>query len=534
MKKVTRCRCCQSSQLFPYLYLGKQPLANSYHRGEKLPTYPLEVMVCRDCFHSQLSIVIDPDTMFRNYLYVSGTTATFRNHTKELAKDAVSRFKKKNLRVLDIACNDGTQLEYFRELGCTIMGVDPAENLRPITEKKNIPVIVEYWTRKVAKELNNKFDIMTGTNVFAHVNDVEEFLHACKIALSPSGLVILEFPYADNMIAHNEFDTVYHEHLSYFLVHSFRALIERMKMHIVNVLQTPIHGGSIRFFLKDGIDKHHKKIHQLVSREKEKGLLNIKTYEAFSERVKKNKRQMKKLIQDLQNQRKKIIGYGASAKGNTMLNYFKIKLSYIVDDNPLKHRYKTPGRNIPIYPTEKIKSEKEELYIVILSWNFFNEIKEKIISLREGNAKDYCILYVPDIALVPVRQGVAIKVTKIKPEFIDDRGYISRIINDSKLPIKSILFIQRKAGTVTANHYHKTDSHYIYCLTGKIRYFEKDMRKKKDKVTSVVLGPGDLVLSLPMIAHATEFLEDTTMLAFTTEDRDQKAYEKDTVRIKIV
>lgn len=129
---------------------------------------------------------------------------------------------------------------------------------------------------------------------------------------------------------------------------------------------------------------------------------------------------------------------------------------------------------------------------------------------------------------------MAIKVIKTNPEFIDDRGYISRVINDSKLPIKSILFITRKAGAITANHYHKTDAHYIYCLTGKIRYFEKDMRKKNARVTSVILEPGDLVLSLPMIAHATEFLEDTTFLAFASENRDQKAYEEDTVRIKIV
>src|SRR5258705_9897564 len=244
-KKKTYCRCCKQKNLLLYLNLGKQPLANSYHKGEKLPNIPLEVMLCKNCFHNQLSVVVDPDSMFRNYLYVSGTTDTFKNHTKQLAKDAVARIKSKKIHVLDIACNDGTQLEYFREFKCDVMGVDPAENLRPITEKKKIPVIVDYWTKKVANTLSKQFDIITGTNVFAHVDDLDEFLLASKIALKEKGLLILEFPYADNMVTHNEFDTVYHEHLSYFLVNSFKILVERLGFHILDIRRTPIHGGSI-------------------------------------------------------------------------------------------------------------------------------------------------------------------------------------------------------------------------------------------------------------------------------------------------
>lgn len=401
MKEKEFCRCCKKKKLIKYLNLGVQPLANSYHKGEKLDRFPLHVNVCSNCFHSQLSVVVDKDSMFRNYLYVSGTTETFRKHTKALAKDAVGRFKKSKLNVLDIACNDGTQLEYFRELGCYVMGVDPAENLRSITQEKKIEVIVDYWTEKVAKNMGKKFDIMTGTNVFAHVDNLDQFLNAAKIALKKDGLLILEFPYADKMVEHNEFDTVYHEHLSYFLVNSFSTLATRMGFRIVDILQTQIHGGSIRFFLKNEDGQHCEKVHQLIQNEEKKGLLSVSTYKEFSKRVKKNKKDMNEIVGKLRGKCKKIIGYGASAKGNTMLNYFRLKLEYIVDDNNLKWGYQTPGQNIPIKDPNVISNEKGEIYVVVLSWNFFNEIAKKILKLKNSQSKITFILYVPDVQLIP-------------------------------------------------------------------------------------------------------------------------------------
>lgn len=410
MKKVKTCRCCKSDSLYAYLDLGLQPLANNYHKKTKLAKYPLVVMVCKNCFHNMLSIIVSPDSMYTNYLYVSGTTKTFRRHTEKLAQDAIKRINKKHISVLDIACNDGTQLEYFRDLGCDVVGVDPAKNLRKITEGKNIPVIVAYWSQKIAKSLNKKFDIITGTNVFAHVNDLDEFLLGVKIALTDDGILILEFPYADMMIEHNEFDTVYHEHLSYFLVHSFKTLIERLGMCIIDIMQTPVHGGSIRLFVRKGKGIHTDKVDDLIKSEKSKGLLDIKTYKAYTKRVKRNKREMKQLLRSLQNS-KKIIGYGASAKGNTMLNYFKINLNYIVDDNPLKWGYLTPGRNIPIVSPEEMRKEKQPLAIVILSWNFYYEIIKKILEIRRDSSGDRAILYVPHVKSFPIKKDNSFKIS---------------------------------------------------------------------------------------------------------------------------
>lgn len=405
MKKVIRCRCCGTKNLFVYLNLGKQPLANSYHKKEeKLQEYPLEVLLCQNCFHSMLSVVIKPELMFKNYLYVSGTTETFQNHCRELAKDAVTRVKRKKIRVLDIACNDGTQLGFFKELGCNVYGVDPAENLREITVKKNIPVIVDYWSEKVVQKLGKRFNLITGTNVFAHVDRIDRFLAACFLALEDDGILILEFPYGNKMITDNEFDTIYHEHLSYFLVNSFATLASRLKFHIVDLLQTPIHGGSIRFYLQKGVSKHSKKVTTLIRKEKESGLFDIQAYKRFAKNVVKNRNGLRKLVSDFKKKKKRIIGYGASAKGNTMLNYFNLDLDYIVDDNPLKWGFFTPGRNISIKSPKLLQEEKENLHIIIMSWNFYNEIVEKIKQLRGKKYHDNAILYVPKVTLNPISQ----------------------------------------------------------------------------------------------------------------------------------
>jgi len=404
-KDVKACRCCGGNKLYRYLDLGKQPLANSYHKGEELKQFPLQVDLCESCFHSQLSIVVDPPLMFKNYLYVSGTTETFRKHCKDLAHDAVNYWNARHPfltidcwmppYVLDVACNDGTLLGNFKDMGCSVQGVDPAQNLREITKEKDIPVEVIYWGSGAAYKLRDKkFDIITGTNVFAHVHDVSTYLDECISVLKDDGVIILEFPYCDEMISHFEFDTIYHEHLSYFLVNSMIALVERKKLGIDRIMRTPIHGGSIRFFLRR--DKHHcTDALDLAMQEHKRGLLSKQTYVDFAKQVQQNKKDMQKLISDLKGQGKKVIGYGASAKGNTMLNFFELNLDYIVDDNPMKWDYLTPGRDIPIKSPEVMK-EESELYIVILAWNFFDEIVNRIGAMC-GERHHY-IKYVPAVS----------------------------------------------------------------------------------------------------------------------------------------
>lgn len=401
MQKNTICRCCGQQGLFRYLDLGRQPLANSYHKGESQPTYPLQVSLCLKCFHSQLSVVVNPRVMFDHYLYVSGTTTTFQKHCENLVQEVTTRIRPP-YSVLDIACNDGTLLDCFRKLGYFVCGVDPAKNLRFITRKKKISVIVDYWSIDVAKKINRKFTIITAQNVFAHVDDAKCFLEACRYVLDPDGLVLIEFPYCDNMIRHNEFDTIYHEHLSYFLVHSFMALCDRTGFVIDDIIQTPIHGGSIRFFLKAHTGLHSVKAYSLIKTEEKMGLRTKQTYITFAQHVERNKLELRKRLTSLIKSGRRIIGYGASAKGNTMLNYFHVDLDYIVDDNPMKWGYQTPGRNIPIMHPGRLQEESHNLAIIVLSWNFLDEILEKIKMLRGRGHEDVYMLYVPTVEVKPL------------------------------------------------------------------------------------------------------------------------------------
>lgn len=420
---VSTCRCCLGRDLVQYLDLGRQPLANSYLKAPaEQPTFPLQVRVCPHCFHSQLSVQVDPDVLFRDYLYVSGTTETFRQHTRSLAADAVRRVQEHEadyIRVLDIACNDGTQLEAFRELGCMVAGVDPARNLRKITEAKDIPVWVDYWSSAFAARLaeqGRSWDVLTATNVFAHVANPYDFLRGCGYVLNCRGRLFIEFPYGKTTFAQQQFDQVYHEHLSYFLVSSFAALARRAGFVITDLVETPIHGGSLRFVLQKDklvwncdcpeLRVETPRLREYQDAEARLGLHDLGTYRGYGAKVQHNHRELSRHLATLKERGWKILGYGASAKGNTMLNAWKdVELDWIVDDNPLKHGYLTPGRQIPIHGPEQLAEEPGALVHVLTAWNFKDEIKQRLRAARQGNPKavdDLLVTYVPTVQVEPL------------------------------------------------------------------------------------------------------------------------------------
>jgi len=340
--------------------------------------------------------------MFKNYLYVSGTTQTLKDHFGDLAEDALARVSSIGTRVIDIACNDGTLLEQFREKSggsADIYGVDPAKNLRAITKKKDIPVLVDYWGPKVVGKMPFA-DIITATNVFAHVDDVYEFLNTCKLMMTNKGITIIEVPYALNLLKNLEFDTIYHEHLSYFLVSSMVRLTDRALLNIIDIEETPIHGGSIRFYLSSQM-LESPKVMEYVEREREAGYLSPEGYQDFAQKVDKIRGDLTSYANGLRNEGKAFMGYGASAKGNTLLNYTKLKLDYIVDDNPMKWDYLTPGMDIPIVPPEYIAEETLGIDILVLSWNFYKEIAKKVQDLR-GPGRTNLVRYIPEIKVTNV------------------------------------------------------------------------------------------------------------------------------------
>jgi novobiocin biosynthesis protein NovU/D-mycarose 3-C-methyltransferase len=380
----------------PVLDLGAQPLANSYTKEPiDLPVFPLVLQVCGRCFHNQLSVVVDPDLMFRHYLYVSGTTRTLREHFAQLVRDACQWISPRPQRILDIACNDGTLLEVFRQEGCMVRGVDPARNLVAQAADKGLDVVEGYWPG-AQSEVGGPFDVITATNVLAHVADPRTFLVAALDTLSPHGAVIIEVPYGRDLILQREWDTIYHEHLSYFLVGPLLRLAEAVGTAVTHARRVSIHGGSLRLALQRDAGQHCAEIRALAESERHDGLWDMATYEAFASHVETICGELQDLVGSLAARGQRVIGYGASAKGNTLLNRCRLPLAYIVDDNPLKHGYLTPGQHIPILPPEVVLEEEPGLHVLLLAWNFAREILRNWRAARTDRG-DHAIHYVPKV-----------------------------------------------------------------------------------------------------------------------------------------
>jgi len=388
-KRLYNCLCCGSPHLFVVLDLGKQPLANSFHKpDELLEEYELLLMGCDTCWHTQLNIAVNPDILFKNYLYVSGTSKTLKEYFDWFADQFVSHSRTAG-KVLDIACNDGTLLDSFKDRGWITFGVDPAENLHPISTAKGHNVICDYWSTDVAEKLP-KFDLIIAQNVFAHTADIDKFLEACIKVMHYSSTLIIETSQAE-MFDNNEFDTIYHEHISYFSINSMKVAVERAGLYLNHVFKPNVHGKSYSFRIQK-TDNRNAMVDDAVNAE------NYRYNREFYDKYRDN---AIKCLNDIQlyidrNQGKKIIGYGAAAKGMTVINAGKLKLDYIVDDNPLKQGLLCPGSNIPVQNSSILTQETDDLIIVVLAWNFFNEIYKKIKFMRPNN-NDKFVTYFPSV-----------------------------------------------------------------------------------------------------------------------------------------
>src|ERR1051325_3139245 len=407
-KKLDRCRMCGSDQLYRYLELGTTPLANSYLTNEQLssPEFSeeLALQLCLKCGLSQLTKVVHPDLMFKNYLYVSSTTQTFRDHCEELAQTSVARAQAQaGDLVLDIASNDGCLLSRFAASGMTVLGVDPAENLAAEANAAGIRTLCTYWSTSVAKDIVSRFGmpkIITATNVFAHVDDVREFVAAVDSCMAPGVIFLIEFPYLVDFIEKNEFDTAYHEHLSYIAIHPVRSL---MRAHGLDVFDVEyfkdLHGGTVRVFV--GRPKEHpvsERVETFLKREREFGVLTRTPYDAFAKRVLENKLKLRELLNKLHGEGKKIWAYGASAKGNTLMNFFQLGSALfpvVVDDNPKKWKYYAPGSHMRITGIDELPKSNVD-YLLLLAWNFQTEI------IRRCKAAKYSGEYIVPVPVASV------------------------------------------------------------------------------------------------------------------------------------
>lgn len=387
------CRACGRRNLVPVLDLGKTPPANAFlkkppvklrHGASKERWFPLQVNFCKNCGMVQLAHVVDPKLLFQNYVYVSSTSPIFIRHFEELAKEITKQLKlKKDSLVVDIGSNDGILLKPFKKLGVKILGIEPAKNIARRANEDGIPTKAEFFSAKLAQKIVREYgqaDLVTATNVFAHIDNLDEVIEGVKILLKPEGVFLVEVAYLVDLLKKNLFDTVYHEHVCYWAIRPLKVFAERMGMKIFRVERVPTHGGSIRVWMKLKTNKRQIKsnVANLVRQEKIWGLNKVAVYRQLARRIKQNKQSLRNLLLKLKHQRKTIVGFGAPAKGNTLLNYFKIDtaiLDYIVDDSPYKQGLYTPGTHIPVVDTARIYRDKPD-YVLILAWNFANQIME--------------------------------------------------------------------------------------------------------------------------------------------------------------
>ena len=394
---LDRCLCCDSTDIEILLNLNNQPLANSYHKeDEVLDEYPLGVNICNNCYHIQLTHVVNPDLLFKDYLYVSGTTKTLHDNMKWFVDYVLeTTIWGKGNSVLDIACNDGTQLDYFKDEGFKTYGIDPAENLHELSSK-NHKVICDYFN---ADKFHRQFDVITAQNVFAHNSNPKEFLEHCDELMHDESVLYIQTSQAE-MILNNQFDTIYHEHVSFFNINSMNELVKRTNLTLTDVIKTPVHGISYLFRLTKNTFAGRRKVFNEIEVERQRGLLSKKTYNEYTKNIMNLVSEFKELVQNSKREGFKLVGYGAAAKGMTFLNFADVELDYILDDNKLKHHLYTPGTNVPIKPNGFLKQYKEsdKILFIPLAWNFYDEIQERILKTRD-NKNDWFLRYFPEVKL---------------------------------------------------------------------------------------------------------------------------------------
>ena len=396
-KELDSCLCCGSDKLKLTLDFNEQPMANSFIADPNDPelTFPLRLNLCEDCTHLQLSHAVNPDLLFKHYLYVSGTSKTLKEYFDWFVDYTQQFFVNKPNTVLDIACNDGTQLDSFKDKGFTTYGVDPAENLYEISSKKH-EVICDYFTDEYVDTLKAKnIDVINAQNVFAHNSYPVKFLQQCRDIMHDDSVLFVQTSQA-NMVMNNEFDTIYHEHLSFFNANSMNELAKRAGLHLINVEKTPIHGTSYVFVFKKRPAPGN--VDDVLRLERGHALQDLQTYDVYAQKCYGVLEQLKDAIREYRiNYR--IVGYGAAAKGMTLINAGNLYFDFVIDDNPMKQGKYCPGSHIPVVSIDELdKYEDESIIFIPLAWNFFDEISSKIKAKRD-NPNDKFLRYFPKVTI---------------------------------------------------------------------------------------------------------------------------------------
>lgn len=403
------CRLCGSKNLLKFLDFGEMALAGAFlNKGEidKENKFPLGVFFCRSCFLVQILDVVSPQILFKDYRYLSSVTQTLSTHFRELAQQLAKEGSlNRNSLVVEIGSNDGVFLLPLKELGIKVLGVEPADNVAKIAQKKGVETIVDFFTAKVAKEIvaeKGKADIIVAANVFAHVDDLDEIMSGIKYLLKPNGAFIFEVHYLVDLLKKLQYDMIYHEHLCYYSVTPLDLFFNRLGFEIFKIERIPIHGGSIRVFVqfKNGPRKTSISVIEMLREEERFGTTKLGTYKKFGNLVGEHRKAMLKLLNKFKKEGKKVIGYGASGRANTILNYCGVTtnlIGYMVDESPERYGRFTPGTHIPIYPPDKFRKNYPDMAL-LFAWAYQAEIIKKENGFLKNGGK--FILTLPKIKIL--------------------------------------------------------------------------------------------------------------------------------------
>lgn len=404
------CRFCGSKLEHTFADLGVSPLVQSFLSAEQLnqmePFYPLQVYVCGKCFLVQLQEFVAPENIFSDYLYFASYSDSWLAHANRYTDQMVRRFPiDANSLVVEIASNDGYLLQYFVEKKVPVLGIEPAANVAEVAVQKGISTLVKFFNSETARELaaaGKQADLLLGNNVLAHVPDINDFIKGMKILLKPRGVITMEFPHLMRLMEENQFDTIYHEHFSYFSFLTVEKIFAAHGLTLFDVQELPTHGGSLRIFARHADDASKPvdvSVTELRAREESAGYARMETYSRFAEQIRETKRKLLDFLIRAKRSGKKVAGYGAPAKGNTLLNYCAIRtdfLEYTVDRSPHKQGKFLPGTHIPIYPVDQIRQTRPD-YLLILPWNLKDEIMQQNAYIRDWGGQ--FVVPIPEVRI---------------------------------------------------------------------------------------------------------------------------------------
>jgi len=394
------CRSCGLDQFRTLCDLGMSPFANAYVKPENLDSpelfFPLHALVCEACFLVQLAQFQTPSEIFSEYAYFSSVSESWVQHAKAYTLAMRERFglHSRSL-VVEIASNDGYLLQHFKNAGVPVLGIEPAANVALEAKALGIPTLVEFFGSALAERLageGRRPDLMVGNNVLAHVPELNDFVHGVKLMLAPHGVATFEFPHLERLMEQSQFDTIYHEHFCYFSLIALAPVFERQGLKLFDVEELSTHGGSLRVYVQHEDSGRHPveaRLGELLERERRNGFERLGTYEAFAEHVRDAKRRLLAFLIGVKREGKSVVGYGAPAKGNTLLNYCGVRqdfLDYVVDKNPHKQGLYLPGVRIPIQPPGRIAETRPD-YVLILPWNLKDEVMRQMAHIREWGGR---------------------------------------------------------------------------------------------------------------------------------------------------